>query len=132
MSAGTAEGNLKTLASQRLGNVGIYSCAIYNYQAVYGLIPISVGEDVAHAAQVSFTFLAHVADENDIGFRLYPCLLQRRSHCQHGHHACGVVTDARPIKLVASFRETEPSPGRKDSINMRADANQRLTLLCIK
>src|SRR5437016_12790558 len=103
MSAGTAEGDLETLASQRLRNVSVYARAINYQQALYGLIPMSVGEDVAHAAQVSFAFLANVSDENNIGFSLYLRLLQRGRHCQHGHHTRGIIADARPKEFIALF-----------------------------
>jgi len=123
MATGTAEGDLKTAASQRLVHERVSTRAIDHQQGVDEIAPWRSGKQMTHAAQVAFAFFAHVADENNVGGRLELRALQRRGHRQQSDHAGGIVADSGTVQTVGFFARLERGTLREDGIKVRADAD---------
>src|SRR5580765_64387 len=125
MPAGTAEGNLKSPASQSLVHVSVSARAIDHQKRLDCIAPLWRGKQVAHAAQIAFAFLANVADKNDVGGKLECGALQERGHGQQSSYTGGIVTDARAIEAAAFFTGLKRGTVREYRIQVRAHADQR-------
>ena len=77
-----------------------------------------------HAAKITFAFLTHVADEKDVCGRFDLRPLERIGHSQKGSDSGCIVTDPGTVKPVAFFTRLQSGALGKDSIEMRADADE--------
>src|SRR6266852_7568851 len=80
---------------------------------------------MTHAAQVAFTLLADIADEDHIRLRMELCALQRRGNRQHRHHARRVIADSGAVELVVIFAGVKLGSGRKNRVQVGADSDPR-------
>src|SRR5215469_4002093 len=63
MPAGATDSYFKAAAAKSFRNNGVSSGSVEHDARGYSVIPFVIGKDVAHAAQVAFSFLANVADK---------------------------------------------------------------------
>jgi hypothetical protein len=74
--------------------------------------------DVAHAAQVSFAFLANISDKDErrrqLGLGLDECM----NDGEHSNNTCTVVTSAGSFKAVPIDNRAERSFSGKDGVKV--------------
>ncbi len=123
MAAGAAGDDFEAAAAEGLGDDGVGAGAIDDNAVCNGIAPARRLEDMAHAAQVAFSFFAHVANEDEgQGVRN----LRAGNHGRDGEHGGdtgAVVGNSGAIQASALLADVERRGCRKHGVDMRAEGD---------
>ena len=121
MAAGSAYDHLEPTAAERLPDHRIGSAAIDHNGVPQPFAPALLLKKMAKAAQVPFTFLAHVAHKYQVGFAVNSRLAQAHRDGQHRRQPGRVVTHPRAIEPVAILVNRDLGIGGKNRVEVSGD-----------
>jgi hypothetical protein len=94
VAAGAGDGDAEAAAAEGSCDYGVGASTFEGERGGDTSAVRAVGEDVAHAAEVTFAFFAYVGGEEDGDWRLDVGVAKGGGEGEQGGEACGVIADA--------------------------------------
>src|SRR5438552_8970978 len=123
VSSRTADRNLKTAATKGFGNDCVSARAVDDDAPDDGVLPFRFGKNVAHAAQIAFSFFADISDEEERSGMRKLEFLDGRGNGEQGRHARSVVRNTRTVKLSPFVADIQGGTRGENGVDVRADRN---------
>ena len=128
MAAGTAGDDFKAAAAEGFGDDGVGTGSIDDQAVSDGIAPARRLENVAHAAEIAFAFLANIADENERQCVGKAGSNERGCDREHGGDSGAVVGDSWAVEARALLANIERSGRGKNGIDVRAQRDITIVL----
>src|SRR6266404_1263674 len=123
MSSRAIHRHFEALAAEALSHDGVNVSAVEYERCPNVVLPLRFLEEIAHAPQIAFAFLTHIADEQYSCFIPHPRGLERGRDCVQTHNSSAVVADARKKNLVLLRPTLDGCAGGKNRVDMRGQSN---------